>query len=235
MKRGSVWFFIAVLLCVGGAMPAGAQEQLKRTVQVQGQATMEVEPDVAFLSLGVETQADTAAKAQAQLSDRASKVILALAQAGIDKAKIKTSSYEVSPVYSTRQDKQNLIIGYKAETAITVEISDLRALGGVVDTCIAAGANAIGSISYDRKDMESFKELLIRAACEDAAKKAKAAAEALGMRLGPPISIDVQDSFAERESSGMLMMKASTSADFLSPGSREIRAAANIVFELLLL
>jgi len=226
----AVAMVVCFLLAAGGAW---GQTALKRGIQVQGQARMSVEPDVAYLSLGVETQGDTAAKAQAQLADRAAKVLSALTQAGLDRSKIKTSSYEVSPVYSSKPDKQNVIVGYKAETTLTAEISDLPAVAGMIDAAMAAGSNAVRSLSYERADMESYKERLIRDACADAAKKASAAAGALGVRLGAPVTVDVQDSFAARESGALMMVKAAASPDFLSPGELEISVSVRVEFELL--
>jgi len=218
---------LVLFVAVGGA---AAQPQ-KRSIRVQGQATMSVEPDVAYLSVGVETQGDTAAKAQGLLAERASKVLAALSQAGIDRAKVKTSSYRVSPVYSTRQDKQNLIIGYRAETTIKVEIADLSLVAALVDAAMNAGANAVRSLSYDRKDMQAFKAKLIQAACTDAKMKADAAAAALGVLLGAPISVDIQDS-SSAFGVETLTMKA-VSQDFLSSGELGVVALVSIEFDLL--
>lgn len=209
---------------------AGSQFQ-KRSIQVQGQATMSVEPDVAYLRLGVETQGDTSAKAQGQLAERASKVLDALSQAGIDRTNMKTSSYRVSPVYSTRQDKQNVIIGYRAETTINVEVADLSSVAGLVDAAMNAGANVVRSISYDRKDMQTFKVQLIQAACMDAKMKADAAAAAFGAQVGAPVSVDIQDSFSAREAGNVMMMKAAA-PDFLSPGELDIGVSVSVEFDL---
>jgi hypothetical protein len=215
----------------GMEVPVAGPQFQKRSIQVRGQATMWVEPDVAYLSLGVETQGDTAAKAQGQLGERASNVLGALSRAGIDRAKMKTSSYRVSPVYSTRQDKQNVIIGYKAETTIDVEVADLPSVAGLVDTAMSAGANAVRSISYDRKDMQALKTQLIQAACMDAKMKADAAATVFGARAGAPVSVDIQDSFSARETGNIMMMKAAAQ-DFLSPGELDISVSVSVEFEL---
>ena len=209
-----------------------------RSIRVQGQASMSIEPDIALLTLGVETQADTAAKAQAQLADRASKVLTALTGAGIDRAKIKTSYYRVSPVYSTKQDKQNIIIAYKAETTMQIEISDIPAVAGLVDLATNTGANAVRSLTFDRKNMEPFKTQLIEAACKDAQLKAKAALHGLtgtstSLSLGAPISVEVQDSFSPRNTSETMMFKAAASPDFVSPGELEINVTVAIEFEIL--
>jgi len=257
-KRGQTPIFycmIAALMLTGvqsawAQMPGSPAPQLpsspsaveKRSIRVQGQASMSVEPDIAILTLGVETQADTAGKAQAQLADRASKVLAALTGAGIDRAKIKTSYYRVSPVYSTKQDKQNVIIGYKAETTIQVEISDIPAVAGLVDLTMNAGANAVRSLNFDRKNMEAFKAQLIEAACKDAKAKAEAALRGLagdeseggaGLRLGAPISVEVQDSFSARNAGEAMMFKAAASLDFVSAGELEISVTVAVEFEIL--
>lgn len=225
--------FFAATAAAAQGMDTPGQGPLpqKRSIQVQGQATMSVEPDVAYLLLGVETQGDTAAKAQGQLAERAARILDALSRAGIDRTKIKTGSYRVSPVYSTRQDKQNVIIGYKAETTINVEIADLPSVAGLVDAAMSSGANAVRSISYDRKDMQAFKSQLIQAACLDAKMKADAAAAAFGARVGMPFSVDIQDSFSARETGNVMMMKAA-SPDFLSPGQLDVSVTVSVEFDL---
>lgn len=231
---------IVVLVLLGSAggvaaqgmdVPGAGTPVQKRSIRVQGQATMSVEPDVAYLALGVETQSDTAAKAQEILAERASNVLASLSQAGIDRSRIKTSSYRVSPVYSTKQDKQNVVIGYRAETRINVEVSDLPSVAGLVDAAMSAGANAVRSLSYDRKDMEAFKAQLIQAASADAKMKADAAAVALGVRVGAPVSVNIQDSFSARQTENVMMMKMASS-DFLSPGELDIDASVTIEFDL---
>ena len=225
----AVWLMLSVFAMVGAV---GAQETVRRAIQVRGQATMSVEPDVAYVKFGVETQGSTAAKAQSQLAMQASEVLNALLRDGVDRTDIKTSSYRVSPVYSTRQDKQNVIIGYKAETTLAVELSDLSAVAGMVDTAMNAGANAVRSLSYDRKDMQAFKSQLIQAACLDATMKAEAAASALGVELDAPISVDIQDSFLARETGNGMMAKSMASPDFLSPGELDISVSVSVEFNL---
>ena len=231
---------IVVLVLLGSAggvaaqgmdVPGAGTPVQKRSIRVQGQATMSVEPDIAYLALGVETQSDTAAKAQEILAERASNVLASLSQAGIDRSRIKTSSYRVSPVYSTKQDIQNVVIGYRAETRINVEVSDLPSVAGLVDAAMSAGANAVRSLSYDRKDMEAFKAQLIQAASADAKMKADAAAVALGVRVGAPVSVNIQDSFSARQTENVMMMKMASS-DFLSPGELDIDASVTIEFDL---
>lgn len=228
---------LVLFVAVGGAAAQGmdvfraATQPQRRSIHVQGRAGMSVEPDVAYLSVGVETQGDTAAEAQGQLAERAANVLASLSRAGVDRSKLKTSSYQVSPVYSSQQDKHNVIIGYKAETTISVEIADLPSVAALVDAAMSAGANAVRSLSYDRKDKQAFEAKLIQAACTDAKMKADAAATALGVRLGAPVSVDIEDPFSY--SGARVLMMKTASQDFLSSGELGVVALVSIEFDLL--
>jgi uncharacterized protein YggE len=219
---------VLVLFVVVG----GAAAQERRSIRVQGQATMSVEPDVAYLSVGVETQGDTAAKAQGLLAEQASHVLAALSHAGIDRANIKTSSYRVSPVYSARQDKQNVIVGYRAETTINVEVENISSVAALVDASMSAGANEVLSLFYDRRDRQAFRDKLIQAACADAKLKAEAAAAALGVKVGAPVSVDIHDSFSAFRAEYVTMKAAAQ--DSVSPGELDIGVSVSIEFDLLL-
>jgi len=113
-------------------------------------------------------------------------------------------------VYSSKPDKLLVVVGYKAETIINIEISDLALVPTIIDEAMAAGATTIHRLSYTRSDMESYKESLISEACLDGLKKANAAAHALGVVLGAPISIEVYDAFTGREVAPVMALKAAT-------------------------
>ncbi len=220
-----IWSFIAVA--------AGAQSASSHSIQVYGQAAMYVEPDVANLSLGIEIQTDTASNAQEQLGYQASMVLDALSQAGIQRLKMKTSSYRISPVYSTEKDRENVIKGYRAETSISVEISDLESVAMIIDKAIAAGANVVRSVSYDRRDLEAFKAQLIKSACLEAGSKAEVGASALGLRLGAPIRVSIQDRFSALDTGNMVMKAAAFGSESISPGEIEISVTVSAEFELI--
>jgi len=79
--------------------------------------------------------------------------------------------------------------------------------------------------------MEAFKAQLIQAASADAKMKADAAAVALGVRVGAPVSVNIQDSFSARQTENVMMMKMASS-DFLSPGELDVSASVTIEFDL---
>lgn len=226
-------FLLVCSMVIG--MQAGAQSvRDMRSIQILGSATAYVEPDMATLSFAVELQADSAQKAQAALSSKASAVVTALQNAGIDKKHIQTDRYRISPVYSTKQDKQNTIIGYQAQTTLTVVIEKIELIPGLIDTAISAGANGLQSLDFSKKDMSSAVLALIGEACLDAKQKAESAAQVLGVRVGLPNSVSVRDSIPQgRVYEGVMMMKVAVPKASVAPGELEIQVEVSVIFELL--
>jgi len=232
--------FLAFIPCIFGLViwslipiAAGAQSEPGHSIQVYGQASMYVEPDVANLLIGIEIQADSAAKAQEQLRYQASVVFDAISQANIQQPKMKTSSYRISPLYSNEKGKEHIIEGYKAETSIAVEISDLSSVAMIIDKAIEAGANIVRSVYYDRRDLEAFKAQLIKSACIEASSKAEIAASALGFKLGAPIRVSVQDRFSAPDTGNMIMKASAFGSESLRPGELEISVTVSAEFELM--
>ena len=104
-------------------------------------------PDRAMLSVAVESQAASAAKAGADNAARQTRVIDALKAAGIAAAQIRTSGYNVFPEYAQGDGRAPRITGYRAHNSVQVEVRDIAAVGKVIDAVLAAGANNIGAVS----------------------------------------------------------------------------------------
>ncbi len=107
---------LALLLTAAWATLAGAQEQDSGEesaadsdsgvpydgpsgIWVTGTGKASGEPDIAVVSLGVESLEDTAASARAAASSAMAKVMSALLRAGVDSKDIQTSYFSISPRY----------------------------------------------------------------------------------------------------------------------------------------
>ena len=100
-----------------------------------------IAPDMATISLGVQTENPTAAEALKANSARMTQVIAALRKAGIAERDIQTSGLNVNPQYVYEQNQPPKLNGYQASNQVTVLVRDLARLGQTVDTTVAAGAN----------------------------------------------------------------------------------------------
>ncbi len=179
---------------LGGLSPqpftqAAASDQV-HGVTVQGTGRVTLKPDLATLSLGVTTQAKSAAQAQSNASKAMTAIIAAVKKQGVADADMVSDSISLYPTY----DYQNgsappRITGYTASQSLSVKVRDLGKVGPLIDGGVAAGANQVGGVTFSVDDPTAATEQARKAAVDDAKKRAQTLAQASGVALGVPISI----------------------------------------------
>lgn len=177
-------------------LPALAQEAPARTISLQGTGTVSTAPDMATITSGVVTQAKTAREALDQNNKAMAGLIDVIKSAGIEDRDIQTSGFRVEPqyVYSDKRDQNGYskppeIVGYQVYNNVTVKVRQLDALGGVLDQMVTAGSNSINGISFGVNDPAETLDAARKSAIEDARHKAELYAGALGLTLGPVLSV----------------------------------------------
>lgn len=169
------------------ALAEGAGGPNQRTIEVAGNGETQAAPDLAVLSLAIETHAATAADAAGRNGGLAQKVSDALRAKLGDKGKTWTGGYSLYPEYGdgTHPNAKPVITGYRAENSITVETGALDLVGPLIDAAIAAGANRVNSLDFNLRDDTHARNEAITRAAADAQAQARALAAALGLKLGP--------------------------------------------------
>lgn len=158
----------------------------QRSVTVTGTATIKASPDEAIVSLGVQTQANTAQGALSDNAAKMTKILAALADQGIAKGDIATSYVSLYPSYD--QNGQN-ITGYQAQNQIDVTIRDLSKVGQVIDAAVGAGANLSNGITFQLSDQNQGVDQALADAVKNARGKAETLAAAGSASLGDVITI----------------------------------------------
>ena len=150
-----------------------------------GDATVTGTPDLALVSMGVVTQADTAQAATAQNAAQAGAVITALQNLLGTGASIKTVSYSVSPVYNNPPAGQPAaIIGYSVTNIVQVTLTDLTQVGQAIDTAIQSGANRVQGVSFSLQDRTPLVAQALKTAASRARSQADAIASGLNVHTG---------------------------------------------------
>lgn len=169
----------------GGGHHGYAQSAGTITVIGAGQAS--AVPDLALLSVGVETTGETAGDALTANSDAARAVIDALTESGIERRDIQTERLSVSPVYTQDRDRSTppVLSGYRVVNQVGIRVRDVGMLGAVIDQTVSAGANRVDSIRFDLSDPDAALADARRAAIADALDQAALYADAAGVSLGP--------------------------------------------------
>lgn len=174
-----------------GELPyyGGADTGLKpqSTIAVSGNGTVKATPDMVSVSINVVTEEETSEEAVNNNSEISQKVIDAIQDTRAKELKVETTGYNLQPLYDYSQENQPPdIYGYRVNSSVQVSTTDMEKIGDIMAAAIDAGANDIGSLSFDLSQ-ESKSQVKIDALSEatrDASQKAEAIADSLGLRLG---------------------------------------------------
>lgn len=185
-------------------------------INVQGEGRASVAPDLATVSLGVTTQAPTAAQAMADNAARQTAVIEALRAQGIAPADLQTQGLSLSPMQDfSRQGQPPVITGYQAQNIVTARVRDLARLGPLLDTMVTAGATDVQGISFSREDAAATEDRARTEAVAEARRRAEVIAGAAGMELGPLVSLT--DTSMSEGPRPMAMMARAADAEASTP------------------
>lgn len=144
------------------AVPAAAQgaDAAFRATTFNLSATGEtvIAPDMATITLGVQTEGASAAAALSANGAAMNKVIGALKKAGVAERDIQTSNLNVNPQYVYEQNQPPRLTGYQASNQVTILARDLSKLGQTVDAAASAGANTVSGISFGLQNPQKAED-----------------------------------------------------------------------------
>lgn len=202
------------------------------TFDVTGEGKVTASPDIALVTVGIQSNGSTVKQAQDQINSIINKVSDAIKKLGVDPKNIKTTNYNINPTYDYTNGQK--ITGYSASTNLSIKVRQLEKANSVIDTATANGANQIGGISFDVDDKTKLENEARQKAVDEAKKKAQDAAKIAGFKLGRIINYS--------ENSGginpmplraMVVDKAIGGAPTqVEPGSSEIVVSITLSYEI---
>ena len=192
LRRSLLVFLSALIGVTSLTSPAAAQaapEPPPFSIRVLGEATVTAQPDQVEIDIGVTTQADTAQRAAANNADRTNRVVAELeTRVGTD-GTIATVSYSVQPEYAyPREGREPQIAGYAATNVVRVTSPRLEKIGDLIDAAVKAGANRVHRIEFGLREEDSVHARALQQAARRARAEAEALASALGLRIGRVLS-----------------------------------------------
>ncbi|WP_298404218.1 SIMPL domain-containing protein [uncultured Chloroflexus sp.] len=201
-------------------------------IVVIGTGEIKVEPDIATITIGVETKAPTTQEALAQNSAQAQAMIDQIKQLGVDAKDIQTSGISIYPNYD---EKGETIVSYTVNNMVTVTIRNLAQASDLIDRVVQVGANRLYGISFGVSDMEAVLAQAREAAVVNARARAEQMARAAGTSLGRVLFIT--ENFGASPIPVPMMADAygapaARSAPPVQPGQQTYSATVQITFEL---
>ena len=236
MRKLKITGLMTILCLLISCSMAFAQET--RTISVDGTSVIKAMSDRATVNISIESTAKDAKEASAQnaiVMNKIQKDIMALA---ITKDNIKTTNYNLYPLYNRKDNGRQEITGYSVSNQITVTVDNIDIVGNVIDTAINAGANSVNSVEFSLKDPQSYKDKVLVQAINDAKRKADIIAKTLGKNVVNVVSVNSNNSYIEaRTFNSMMYAKAADSAAVgasspIQAGDISVKANVSIVFEI---
>jgi uncharacterized protein YggE len=183
---------------------AGAADAPLRLVSVSGAGEVKAQPDMAYVTIGVESRKATVNEARAEVNATVERVLALTKDLKIDPKYVDSTRLQVQPDYRWDEKTQRQVLqGYLVNRQIEVEVRDLDRLGTLLEKAVSAGANQVGGARLDSSRRKELERQALTLAVEDARLNADTLARAAGMKLGPVQNLSTSGSspmpmFSER-------------------------------------
>jgi uncharacterized protein YggE len=229
---------IALLACCGAAyaqQPGEVQLSINpanRTLSVSAEGRVTVDPDVAILHVGFETQPSDAKTAYSDGAKTSNDIVTAIKQAGIAETAIHSEYQRLNSVYG-KPHKFTLAEEW------TVKVSPERA-AEILDIAVSAGATDSGQIDWTVADEQALADKALNQASARARSDAALLANGMGVHLGALIYVTnqipapqlVRMAFASKAVSGGVMAAPQAPPLAIEPRKVDQEATVYAVFAI---
>jgi uncharacterized protein YggE len=222
---------LAILSALATAFPAIAQQSSQpqlsvsptnRTLTVTANDTVTVDPDVAIVHVGFETQPASAKDAYASGTQISNAIIDALKQAGIAESAIHSESQYLNRDYSVPKSHKFVLT-----EQWTVRTTPKRA-AEILDVAVTAGANSSGQIEWTVNDERALENQALDKGAARAKADAAELAKGMGVRLGALIYVSNQVSEPVRPMMAAAFSRVATPAQPLAIEPQKVTRSASI-------
>ncbi len=227
--------------------------QNQNQITVFGEGKVYAKPDIAVVNIGVTAQDATVAEVTKNGTTKMNVVIEAVKALKIDEKDIKSTNYNLAPVYENStiyapvpmmypspdiavSRTSTTIKGYKLDQSIEVKIRDFTKISDVLDQATKSGANTVGNLQFTIDNPEQFREQARAEAIKKAKDNAKNLAKESGIKLGKIINI-YENSGPYPVMYDSVMAKGmgsveSAPAPTIEPGQQEITVTINLTYKI---
>jgi uncharacterized protein YggE len=233
--------------CSPGATSGGSLElkgglnNQQQGIWTTGEGKVYITPDVAVLTLGIQSQETSVAVARDKAATAMKAVIDALKAQGIEDKDIQTQYFNINQTTRWMNDKEE-ITGYRVTNTVVVKVRKIEKAGDVIDKAVEAGGDLtrVNGINFTVDEPQAYYEKARDKAFDYASAKAKQLATKAGVKLGNVIYMtessgnnNYQIAYRNYALSGdAVAVPAATVPSNISIGQLEISATVNLGFEI---
>ncbi len=224
----------------------------RNTIGVSGSYTVRVSPNIAYITVGINTFAVNPKDAQNENKAKMDGVFNKLVELGIEDKDIQTTNYSINPRYEWKdieekntegmviRRNERILVGYDVNNTIKITVRDLAKTGDVIDITVDEGVNRANQVAFGiSDDVKSEKYLeALKGAVENAKAKADTIASVYGVELGVPFNITEGSSYIPSpiyrnyDSVAKVSVAAEESVSTpISAGEMEISANVSVLYK----
>ncbi len=212
---------------------------LPHTITVVGEGSVHIKPDIARVSIGVDTVGDSVKKASADSAKTMEALLAALKKASVAEKDIQTSGYNIwVDLGRTPEGELTGKATYHVNNMVQVTVRKMDEIGVLLDAAIEAGANAVNGVTFAIEDPDKLEAEARQKAVADAFAKAKELAGLHNGQVGGVISIsEIVGSGGgyygnTLDSAKGYAMGMGGGASPVTPGELELALSLQVVYEL---
>ncbi len=245
MTRPIRAFAVAVATVLGAAAvlvaqtppgPVPREAAAWQTVSVTGVGRVNLTPDRAGFTVGVQTVAPSLGAATQENAARMTAIVAALRKAGATDRELRTTGLSIYPQQGAEPGKQPRILGYQVSNNVAVTRDDVATIGPLLEAAVQAGANSVSGVNFSVSDSARGRDTGLQAAFADAKAKADVLARAAGRSIGRALAITEGGAAMPPMPMPMYrhaeMAQAASYAAPVESGAEEIAFTVSVVFEL---
>lgn len=228
---------ILAMVCTGSVAAATQATCDENVIHSYGSGNVIGTPDRAQVTFSVQTENVDVKTAQQANAVQMTKVIDALVAAGLPKDALKTTGYNIYPIYDdySKTPFEQKIRTYQVTNTLTVTLHEVNRTGEVIDIAVANGINQASSIQFMLSDEQA--QVLRTEALKEAVALARADADTVASALGVTIvdvkSADISGGYApvlfENYQAGNVMAKSAAPTP-IQPGDITVTAQVSITY-----
>ena len=197
-------------------------------ITVSGTGETQISADTAIVSLGVNARDKDVLAAQQKANAIIASIREAMTSLGIPEDCVNTDYMNIYAIYDY-QDDQEEVTAYNAGSTLAIKVTSMDAVGEVIDSAFAAGANTLNGISFSASDTDAAKAESLKKAVADAKAKAEILAEASGLKINRIDLITEGGTFSYDNTVSNFSARGLAEEKEMDAGSTVVRAAKLIV------
>ena len=205
------------------------------TIAVSGEGKAIGIPDVALTNFSVISDKASAKEVMNDNAQKMNAVIKFIKDSGIADKDLKTTGYNLNPLYDWVEGKR-IFRGYELTSTLSVKMRNLDKISDIIDGAVSQGANQVGDIQFVVDEPVKLQAEAREKAIQQAKEKAEAIAKASGLKLGKVISFSESAAPLDNYPQAVYLEKSYGAGEAAAPaveaGSQEVQITVSLIFKV---